>query len=183
MKTLTSIVLYSVLGTMGTAIAEPVAIPFPEFLGEIPPNRVAYYTFPDDMADVDSIGIRLAGTLTEGIIQCWDDPEPRPTHAWPMVTTFHPDLPGNGWAGFVPPDVPPGDFDYTIVLNPIGDSEPGMFANMYSYIGCDVIISGPMCTVFVFPSADISVAELILYYGESTPVEPQTWSSVKGIFR
>jgi len=164
------------------ALAQTV-IPLDAFETTIPPDLETTITFPDDMADVDSMSIRMAGTLVAGLEQCSDDDEPVPTDDWPTIY-FNAD--GIGiWEAGIPPSVPPGEFDVTFTLTGswyFGDDHT-LLSGTTQIINCYLWIFNINCTIYEFPSATLDTVELLLWYDESTPVASRSWTNIKGLFR
>ncbi len=162
------------------ALAQTV-IPLDPFETTIPPDVEMSITFPDDMADVDSMSIHMSGTLVAGLEQCFGDDSPVPTEEWPRVY-----LSADGigvWESYIPYGTPPGEFDVTFTLSSYADDDHSGLAGTNQLIYCVFWLSNISCTYYEYPSATIETAELLLWYPDSTPVATRNWSSVKGLFQ
>lgn len=173
-----AIALSCLLLAATAAQAEPQVHVVPDLSGNIPPSIQAPFTFPDDMAGVDSVSVRLVGGFTEGVGRFWGHPEYQPLPHRPEV---HAGINGVIWVGNAPETLESGAMDVVFGFVPMEEVEMSDLGGVVTEIYVDFNITS-LWEVTEWPTSAIETVEVWLWTTNQTPIEARSLGAIKSLF-
>jgi hypothetical protein len=192
-----NLVFIALIALTGTAMADVVAISFPELASyyetgwvdpEIAPaGRTTAFMFHPDVQSMDGLRLVISGNWNEGEIHCaslWGPPDTTSfTPGLSMFLTAPEAFDGTFHATVHPPD---GPFDQSTAtfeyLYPPDGADINLLLGVEVSVEffCDLVLPG---NCYVFADSHGSVTEVRLEAFGAVPVVGSSWGGVKSLFR